>query len=267
MNIYTYLTPLGIIFSYMLFVFVLAQIKKDNSIVDIFWGLGFVLLSTIYTMNATPYVETAPNLPTTALVIHYLVFFWGIRLSFQLLLRNWGKPEDSRYVEFRNIWKQKNIPQWLGALLQVFLLQGFFMFIIALPIINSNQYFTPISNLTYLGGIIWLIGFLFESIADYQKYVFKNKPENKDKFMITGLWKYSRHPNYFGETLVWWGIFIISISVFHPVASLVNILSPVTITWLLTKVSGVPMAERNYKNDPEFQNYINKTPAFFPKFW
>lgn len=266
MNVQTYLTPLGIIMSFVLLIFVIAQIKKDNSIMDIFWGLGFVLLSTIYTMNAKPYIE-GQYVTTTALLIHYLVFFWGLRLSFQLLMRNWGKPEDSRYVEFRKLWTKKNIPQWLGALLQVFLLQGFFMFIIALPIIHSNQYFTPISNLTYFGVLLWLIGFLFETIADYQKFQFKKNKENATKFISTGLWKYSRHPNYFGEVLVWWGIYFIAFNFFQPITSLVNLLSPIAITWLLLKVSGVPMAERNYKNDSEYQDYVKRTPAFFPKFW
>lgn len=261
-----YLYPLGIILIFMLIVFVIAQILKNNSIIDIFWGLGFVLLSTIYILNAKPYVENA-QVVTTAEVLHYLVFFWGLRLSFHILIYNWNKPEDWRYKNFRDNWSKKKIPHWLGAFVQVFMLQGFFMFIIALPIINSNQYFTPITNLTYLGIFIWIIGFLFESISDYQKYIFKKNPANKNKILTTGLWKYSRHPNYFGECIMWWAIFIISINFFHLAATIVNLVSPIVITWLLTKVSGVPMLEHKYKNNEEYQQYIKNTSSFFPKFW
>ena len=142
------------------------------------------------------------------------------------------------------------------------------MYIIALPILLAGTHADGgWVGWQSIGQACFGLGWLWETIADAQLYRFKKSPANEGRILRTGLWRYSRHPNYFGETLVWWGIFIISISIFHPVASLVNILSPVTITWLLTKVSGVPMAERNYKNDPEFQNYINKTPAFFPKFW
>lgn len=262
-----YIAPLFTILIFMTIVFVIAQVLKNNSIVDIFWGLGFVFLSTIYTMNAEPYLQGVRGVVTTATLIHYLIFFWGLRLSFHILIKNWKQPEDWRYVNFRKLWTKKNIPHWLGAFLQVFMLQGFFMFIIALPIIHSNQYFTPISNITYIGIFIWLIGFFFEAIGDYQKSQFKKNPANKDKILTTGLWKYTRHPNYFGECVMWWAIFLISINIFHPITTLVNLISPITLTWLLTKVSGVPMLESKYKTNDAYQTYIQKTPSFFPKFW
>ena len=261
-----YLTPIYIILIFMTIVFIVAQMLKNNSIVDIFWSLGFVLLSSLYIINKEPLIEGA-NILTTAHIIHYLVVVWGFRLSFHILIKNWKQPEDWRYVNFRKLWTKKNIPQWLGAFLQVFMLQGFFMYIIALPIINSNQYFTPISNLTYLGIFIWCIGFLFEAIGDYQKMQFKNNPANKGKILTTGLWKYTRHPNYFVECVMWWAIFIISINIFQPIATLLNSISPIVLTWLLTKVSGVSMLEGKYKDNPAYQQYINSTAAFFPKFW
>ncbi len=262
----TYLAPLILIWVFMSLVFLLAQLKKNNSIVDIFWGIGFILLSTIYTINAKPYIQGVEVI-TTATLLHYLVFIWGLRLSFHILLKNWNQPEDWRYVNFRKLWTKKNIPQWLGAFLQVFMLQGFFMYLIALPIIHSNQYYTPISYLTYVGIFLWVMGFLFEAVGDYQKYVFKKNPENKDKILTTGLWKYTRHPNYFGECLMWWAIWIISINFFHPIQTVVSLISPITLTWLLTKVSGVPMLESKYKHHVEYQNYIQNTSSFIPKFW
>ena len=263
----TYLAPLSIILIFMSIVFVIAQVLKNNSIVDIFWSLGFCLLAFVFEMNAEPYLQGVRDVTTTSTIIHYLVFIWGFRLAFHILMKNWNQPEDWRYINFRKLWTKNNIPQWLGALLQVFLLQGFFMSIIALPMIHSNQYFTPISNLTYVGIFLWLIGFIFEAIGDYQKNVFKKNPENKGKILTTGLWKYTRHPNYFGEALMWWSIWIISINFFHPIQTFISILSPITLTWLLTKVSGVPMLESKYKDNIVYQDYIKNTSAFFPKFW
>ncbi len=262
-----YINSALIIYILMFGVFVLAQMVKNNSIVDIFWGLGFVFLSTIYAINAQPHLQSLTNGITTATVIHYLVFIWGLRLAFHILIKNWGKPEDWRYINFRKLWTKKNIPHWLGALLQVFMLQGFFMFIISMPIIHANKHFVAINKLTYVGVFIWIVGFLFESIGDYQKTQFKKHLSNKDKILTTGLWKYSRHPNYFGESLMWIGIFIVAINFSHPLETIINLISPITLTWLLTKVSGVPMLESKYKQNIAYQNYIKNTPSFFPKFW
>lgn len=265
MEIYT--NSAFIIFIFMTCVFILAQILKNNSIVDIFWGLGFVFLSTIYAMNAEPHLQGINNEVTTATVIHYLVFIWGLRLAFHILIKNWGKPEDWRYVNFRKLWTKKNIPHFLGAFLQVFMLQSFFMFIIAMPIIHSNKHFSEINNLTFIGILIWFIGFVFEAVGDYQKTLFKKNINNKDKILTTGLWKYTRHPNYFGESVMWIGVFIVAVNFSYPFESIINLISPITLTWLLTKVSGVPMLEGKYKENEAYQNYIKNTPSFFPKFW
>jgi steroid 5-alpha reductase family enzyme len=266
MNGQVYLQAAVVIFIFMCYVFFLAQLFKNNSIVDIFWGLGFVVLVTFFSFNSHSYIENIVTF-TTKDVINLFTVIWGFRLAIHIYIKNKGQAEDWRYVNFRKLWTKKNIPHWLGAFLQVFMLQGFFMFIVAMPIIHANQYFTPVSNLTYFGVFIWLIGFYFEAVGDYQKSQFKKNPANKEKILTTGLWKYTRHPNYFGETLMWWAIFIISINFFQPVNSLINLISPITLTWLLTKVSGVPMLESKYKGNEEYQQYIKNTPSFFPKFW
>ncbi len=266
MNIHTYFPSIEVIFIFMCYVFILAQIFKNNSIVDIFWGLGFIALVVYFTFTSHSYIERQAVFLTKHL-LNLCVLIWGFRLAIHIYTRNKGKGEDWRYINFRKVWQKHNIPQWLGAFMQVFMLQGIFMFIVALPIIHVNTSFSGINFLTISGFIIWIIGFGFEAVGDYQLVQFKKKEENKGRTMRYGLWKYTRHPNYFGEMTMWWGIWLMSVNFFQPVQTLLSILSPITITWLLTKVSGVPLLESKYKNDQEYQEYIKKTPSFFPKFW
>ena len=261
----TYLPVAGVIFLFMCYVFILAQIFKNNSIDDIFWGLGFICITTYLLFTSHSYIERQAVFLTKHLV-NICIFIWGFRLAVYIYSRNKGKGEDWRYINFRKLWRKHNIPQWLGAFLQVFMLQGFFMFIVALPVIHVNTAFSGINFLTILGFIIWVTGFVFEALGDYQMAQFKKNPANKGKTMRYGLWKFTRHPNYFGEMTMWWGIWLMSVNFFTPLQTMIGIISPLTITWLLTKVSGVPMLESKYKNDAEYQEYIRNTPSFFPKF-
>ena len=266
MNIQIYFPVILVIFIFVCYVFVLAQIFKNNSIVDIFWGLGFITIVAYFLFTSHSYIERQAVFLTKHLV-NFCILIWGFRLAIYIYIRNKGKGEDWRYINFRKGWQKHNIPQWLGAFLQVFMLQGFFMFIVALPIIHTNTAFAGINFLTIVGFSTWTIGFVFEAVGDYQLVQFKKDENNKGKTMRYGLWKYTRHPNYFGEMMLWWGIWIMAINFFTPIQTIIGILSPVTITWLLTKVSGVPLLESKYKNDMEYQEYIKNTPAFFPKFW
>ncbi|MBX7224910.1 MAG: DUF1295 domain-containing protein [Chitinophagales bacterium] len=252
---YTYGWPLLVIFLFMNLVFALATIKKNNSIVDIFWGVGFAV-TTIFLWQKHPHISI------TQIIVNVLVLIWAIRLSGHIAIKNWGQPEDWRYVNFRKAWGKH---PFIGAYFQVFLLQGIFMFITLLPVIHVNTFFVPISHLTYFSIICWVIGFLFEAVGDYQKSVFKADVKNKGKIMTTGLWSLSRHPNYFGEALMWWGIWMISFSFFHPIASTVGILSPLILNWLLVNVSGVAMLEKKYTENEAYQAYKQSTPAFFPR--
>lgn len=266
MDFYTYLKVFGVIILFMYGVFLLAQLKKNNSIVDIFWGIGFVVIVVYFLLTTNAYIESQ-NVFLVKHVANFVVIIWGLRLASHIFVRNIGQPEDWRYINFRKLWTKHNIPHWLGALLHVFLLQGIFMFIIALPVIHINTSFLSISYLTFLGLTVWIAGFFFEAVGDYQLTVFKRDPSNKGKAMRSGLWKYTRHPNYFGEIMMWWGIWMMSVNFFAPVQTVIGLLSPVTITWLLIKVSGVPLLESKYKDNPEYQEYCKRTPAFFPKFW
>lgn len=265
MDLQIYFGPVVLVIAYMITVFLIAQLLRNNSIVDIFWGMGFVAI-VFYFLLISWIASEKFSLLLTKNLINICVLIWGLRLSIHILLKNFGQPEDWRYINFRKLWSKHKIPHWVGALFQVFLLQGFFMLIIALPVIHTNRTNIQLNPFTFIGLAIWLVGFYFEAVGDYQKSVFKSKPENTGKILTTGLWKYTRHPNYFGESVMWWGIWIMSVHSAQPILSFVSILSPITLTWLLTSVSGVPMLESKYSKNEAYQQYVKNTPAFFPKF-
>lgn len=246
--------PATLVFVYFLIFFIVALIIKNNSIVDIGWGMGFVLIGI-----STLFVNQ--NFSLRSILVTILVTLWGGRLAYHIIKRNWGKPEDFRYAKWRKDWGKWLIPR---AFLQVFMLQGFLMLVIASSVIYINYYSeSALGILDYLGLGIWLIGYYFEVVGDRQLKDFLAKPENKGKIMKEGLWQYTRHPNYFGEATMWWGIFLIALSV---PGSFITIISPLTITVLLLFVSGVPLLERSMQDNPDFQIYMKETNKFFPWF-
>lgn len=241
-----------ILIIYICFWYILSLIKKRNDIADIAWGLGFILIA----WSSFYYNEF--NL--ISLFVNILITIWGLRLSIHIYLRNKNKEEDYRYKKWREEWKFF----YIRSFLQVFLLQGILMFIISIPVILINNEAIRISSNFYLIGIlIWCFGFIFESISDWQLKTFISNKENQGKIMKTGLWKYSRHPNYFGEITMWWGVFIIS---FFVTKNIYAILSPLTITYLIIYVSGIPLLENKYKDNVEYINYKNKTNKLIPWF-
>ena len=239
------------VFLFMFMVFVLALFLKDNSIVDIFWGLGFIVLALV---SLFPF----NSLDIKQILVNLLILVWGLRLTVHIFQRNRGKGEDFRYANWRRTWKYFV----LRSFLQIFMLQGFFMLIIAWPVlhINSNTSI-GLGMLDVAGVLIFLTGFLFEAIGDYKMVVFKKDPANKGKLITTGLWKYTRHPNYFGEALLWWGIWLMALPV---VDGIYTILSPIVITFLLRYISGVPMLEKKYEGRADWEAYKKKTPVFMP---
>ena len=243
-----------IVFIYFFLFFLVAQLIRNNSIVDMGWGAGFVVVALATLIIQGAYVERN-------LLLVLLVTIWGVRLTYYILRRNWGKPEDFRYARWRREWGSWVVPR---AFFQVFTLQGLLMLVIGYPIILVNANPQPGLVFTdYLGLLVWITGFYFESVGDKQMAEFKKDPANKGRIIKSGLWRYSRHPNYFGEATMWWGIFLLSLAV--PLGWS-GIISPVVITLLLLYVSGVPMLEKKYKDNPEFQEYAKKTNRFFPWF-
>lgn len=242
------------ILAYMIIFFIAALIKKDNSIVDIGWGGGFILVAAL-----TFYLQDGWMLRHC--LVSGLVILWGARLAVHIGKRNWGRGEDKRYAEWRREWGKWFIPR---SFFQIFLLQGILLVIIAYPVILVNHSGRP--GLTWLdaaGALLWIIGFLFEALGDYQLARFKANPENKGKIMQSGLWAYTRHPNYFGESVMWWGIWIIALNVDYGWTAVV---SPVVITLLLLKVSGVSLLEKHYSDNPKYRDYARRTNAFIPWF-
>jgi steroid 5-alpha reductase family enzyme len=239
---------------YMTVWFALALVKKDNSIADIAWGLGFMLVAVL-----TFFRRGSLFLP---LLVTALVVTWGARLALHILLRNRKRGEDPRYAAWRAAWGRTFV--W-RSYLQVFLLQGFFLLVIASPVIlvNVDRSYPYAERFWPAGLLVWVLGFLFEAVGDAQLARFKRDPANKGQIMHRGLWKYTRHPNYFGESLMWWGVWLIALEV---PGGWVTIVSPILITFLLAKVSGVPMLEKRYAANPEFQAYARRTSAFVPWF-
>jgi len=241
------------VFLYMTILYFVALFLKRNDIADIAWGLGFIVVcGRLYSSGGRGLIF---------LVVSLLIVVWGLRLLIHIYFRNKGKPEDFRYKKWREDWGK-----WfyIRTYLQVFLLQGFFMFLISLSAsVAANASNTTLNAVSYLGVLVWAIGFIFESIGDFQLSKFIALHGNKGKIMTKGLWKYTRHPNYFGEVTQWWGIFLI---VSAAPLGLLAIISPLTVTFLILKVSGIPMLEKKYEDNPEFEKYKKVTNAFFPWF-
>ncbi len=237
---------------YMTAWFFIARAIDRNDIADILWGTGFIVTAgTALIMNE--------NISPRGLLAASLIVLWGVRLAAHIYMRNRGKPEDRRYRKWKEEWGRHAV---IRAFLQVFLLQGLLIVIISLPvtfIIMSGHY--SFGLLDVIGVCIWTTGYAFEAVGDYQLLQFKGDPANKGKRMMKGLWSYTRHPNYFGEVTLWWGVYLIALSVPQGWATIVG---PLTITFLILKVSGIPLLEEKYKDNPEFQSYKRRTSAFFP---
>ena len=249
-----YLEIMFVVFIYYFILFIAGQLKKNNSIIDIFWGMGFVT-SAIYA------IISSKSYSIISLITLLFVCVWGIRLSYHIGKRNIGKAEDFRYVNFRKSWGVK----WVKtkAFFHVYMLQYLMCLIISSAYINIIlQNRKTISMLDIIGFAIWIIGFYFESRSDYELREFKKDPHNKGKIMTSGLFKYSRHPNYFGESIMWWGLYIVGISS----GGCLFIISPLTITILVRYISGVPLLEKHYENNALFKEYAKNTSIFIPWF-
>jgi len=229
---------------------------KDASIVDPFWGMGFVVLAGYYFHKVG-----IPSLQQTLLLV--MTGIWGLRLFVHLAIRNFGKGEDYRYRQFRENYGKDRY--WWVSFFQVFLLQGVLLWLVSATIFggmvgNAANQLTPL----FLAGVlVWFTGFVFEAGGDYQLYRFKSRPSNKGKILDKGFWRYTRHPNYFGDSMVWWGFALISISNQQYLA----VLGAALMTFLLIQISGVRLLEKNLHNKRAgYKEYVRRTPAFFPWF-
>lgn len=249
------LIGLGLVMGLMLLLWLLSLKLKNSSIVDIFWGSGFVILHWLY------FWLTPQGLPERKLLLGLLVTVWGLRLTIHILQRNWGKPEDFRY----QAWRREAGPSWAWkSLYKVFLLQGVLMWVISMPLLAAQIQPGPgrLTLLDGLGGVVWLIGFYFESAGDAQLARFKANPSNRGKIITSGVWRYTRHPNYFGDSAQWWGYYLVAAAA----GGFWTIFSPVLMTWFLVRVSGVAMLEKTMQSRPGYSEYMRTTSAFIPWF-
>ncbi|MDP3450358.1 MAG: DUF1295 domain-containing protein [Anaerolineaceae bacterium] len=251
-----FLTAGAVIFGLMFILWIFSLLVKNASIVDIFWGFGFVISAWVY------FFLTPDGFLVRKLIIVGLSTIWGLRLSIHILTRNWGKPEDYRYQKWRGehgkIW-------WIRSLFQVFILQGFLMWLISTPLLAAQYSNLPakLTLLDYIGVILWFIGFYFETAGDQQLKTFKSNPANKGRILNTGVWRLTRHPNYFGDSAQWWGFYLFALAA----SGWWSIFSPIIMTIFLIKVSGVALLEKTLKDTkPGYSEYIKTTSAFIPWF-
>jgi steroid 5-alpha reductase family enzyme len=241
---------------FMVLVFGVSRIVKRTDVVDAAWGPVFVV-AAISALAVSPY-ELRSSI-TVQLVVTLFVCIWAARLAFVIISRLRSHSEDKRYVELRKKWKGNEA---LNTFFRIFLVQALLAWVISFSVIFINiSEPTSIDIFAYLGVIIWIIGFFFEAGSDLQLKRFLADKKNKGKLLTSGLWRYSRHPNYFGEATMWWGIFIIGLSVPN---GWIGIIGPVIITYLLLFVSGVPMTEKAFEGRPGWSEYKKRTNKFFP---
>ena len=257
-----------IILIYYLIVFGLAELARDYSLADVLWGFGFVTLAVALVFirhNTVGFIHPAGSFVTL------FIMLWGLRLFYYLGKRNQKFGEDFRYKELRT-----RLSEWsprLSALRRIFLVRALMMFVVALPIVIVHAYPTDTEIFQNLdarghigiavGGGLFVVGYLLEIIADGQLWTFRRRLENRGRVLKTGLWRFSRHPNYLGEILIWWGVFIVVVTNAQPIGW-VTILSPLLVTFRLLFVSGIPAVERRLQDNKEYRAYREATSVLIP---
>jgi len=241
-----------VVWLYMTGWFVVALLKNRNDVADIAWGLGFFVATFAGLAQSF-------NPTRSGLLVLMMVLVWGSRLSLHIYRRNHSKPEDYRYAQWRHDWGK-----WfyIRSYFQVFMLQGVLLLFVATPalvVVTSSS--EVMEWFLIIGFLIWLFGFVFESVADRQLRNFVSDHHNRGKLMTRGLWSYSRHPNYFGEITQWWGLGVVSLGVAN---GAIGLLGPALITYLIVKVSGIPLLEEKYKHNTDYQAYKRRTSSLIP---
>lgn len=236
------------------FIWLVSVIRRDASIVDVFWGPGFIVVALLYAVLG--HADTP-----RAILALVLVTVWGLRLAVHIGWRSRGRGEDYRYREMRE--KAGALFPWL-SLVSVFWLQAIILWVVSWPLGMATRREIP-SGLTWLdgfGAFLWIVGFIFEAGGDLQLARFKADSANRSRVLDTGLWRYTRHPNYFGDACVWWGLTLIALAAGGP---LWIVVSPLLMTFLLLKVSGVTLLEKGLtQTKPAYRDYVRRTSAFFP---
>ena len=248
------LAGLGAVLTALTLVWVLSVKRRDASIADVCWGLGFVVLAWLYCV-------LSPTPTPRSWLIAALITLWGTRLSLHIFRRNQGRGEDPRYQAMR---VSHGAAFWWRSVFTVFWLQGTILWFVALPVLVAVRAAQPetLTVVDALGAVLFLIGFGFEIVGDNQLARFKAEPANRGRVLDRGLWRYTRHPNYFGDATLWWGLYVIACATPY---GWLTVLSPALMSFLLLRVSGVTLLEDGLKaTKPDYRAYIARTPPFFP---
>ena len=251
MNQHPYIIALLVILGVGVVSWLFSIARKDVSFVDSLWSFFFLLAAIVFATETT-------HLQERGILVLALVAIWALRLSIYITARNWGEPEDYRYQQIR----ANNEPGFaFKSLYIVFGLQGVLAWLVAMPLFPAISSAAPLNALDVVATLLWITGFVFEAGGDYQLSRFKADAESKDKVLDTGLWRYTRHPNYFGDFCIWWSFFLFAVAA----GGWWTIASPILMSILLLKVSGVAMLESTIADRrPKYADYIRNTNAFFP---
>jgi steroid 5-alpha reductase family enzyme len=255
-SIFLYCFVASILFLTLVFSVALSRNRYD--VIDIAWGMAFIAIAVVAYSSQSHY-----QLVSVQTVIVLLIVIWGMRLSWHIY-RRWShsKKEDGRYAELRKSYDKKPGGAAVNMYIKVFLLQAILAVLVSSSVIAVCLVAPlPLSWLSLVGGVIWLIGFCFEAISDRQLGMHVRNQRNKHTLMTSGLWKYTRHPNYFGEVTQWWGIFIIALAAPY---WWLAIIGPVVITFLILFVSGVSLSEKRFEGRPGWAAYKKRTSKFIP---
>ncbi len=248
-----YLTGFAILLAILTLLWVVSVWLTDASIIDPFWSVNFLVLGGYY------FTQTDAGNPQRKWLLMILLSIWAARLALYLLWRNWGHGEDFRYQAFRQKYGADRY--WWVSLFQVFWLQGALAWLVSSPLLGAQIRGGRLNWADFAGIAVWLIGFIFEAGGDYQLTRFKANPQNKGKLLTTGLWRYTRHPNYFGDSACWWGYGLICLAA----GSYFALIGAILMTILIIRVSGVSILERSLKEaKPGYEEYMRKTSPFFP---
>ncbi|MCA9174727.1 MAG: DUF1295 domain-containing protein [Planctomycetales bacterium] len=256
-------SALGIL-ALMVSTWIVSIVLRDVSIVDLMWGLGFVVVAFISLLNVPSEPQARSDIfdwdVPSRWLLPTLTTIWGLRLSVHLARRNHGQPEDKRYAAMRSSWGQGF---WWKSVFVVFLLQGIVMWLVSLPlqagITRAQHGWEPFH---WVGLAIWSVGLFFEAVGDWQLTRFRADPANRGRVLQHGLWRYTRHPNYFGDFCIWWGLFLVAVA--HG-DHLWTVISPALMSLFLMRISGVTLLEKSLVRErPEYAEYVRHTNAFFP---
>ena len=248
----TYLQGLYCLLGFGFIGWVISVFRSNVTHVDSMWSMFFVIAMLVY-------VDAAPITTNRTILVLALILLWALRLCIYLTKRNWSPHEDHRYLAIRD----NNKPFWIKSLYIVFVFQVVLAWIISLPLLGISYSLKPLEYLDYCGIALWIFGFYWEVLGDAQLAHFKANKANTGKVLNTGVWHYSRHPNYFGECCTWWAYYLISFAA----GAWWSFPAPLLMTFLLLKVSGVELLEKDIaERRPAYLKYIKTTPSFIPWF-